>query len=336
MANKYWLGGNWSDAANWSNTQGGAGGAGKPAFTDDALWHNAPTSSTYTVDSTADCNNFDFTGANNNPVLTKNATLNIWGNLIFVNGMTVNGNSSITFKAASTGKTITTNGVTISVGSFIFDSTTGGWTLQDGLICQNLTFSAGLINTNDKNISCATFSRSGTSVTNINLTNSNITVSNNFSIPSITNLTFNAGTSKIIMTGNSTTFSGAIGQTFNNLELIGNLILINITCTFNDLKFTPGKTAQIGNGRILTVTSLSGEGTPGNPIILQSSNNGLTYTINKTSGRVEVNFYNIKDCIATGGAEFIARKSVNLGNNTGWIFKKRNARIPKSWYSPFR
>ena len=68
MANRYWVGGTgvWSDASNhWASSSGGSGAGGNlPTIADD-VYFNAQSfdaSGTITLDISANCKNFDWTG----------------------------------------------------------------------------------------------------------------------------------------------------------------------------------------------------------------------------------------------------------------------------------
>lgn len=64
------------------------------------------------------------------PTLAGSTALNIYGSLALVSGMTRTYTGAITFKAASTGKTITCNTVALA-SAVTFQGSGGGWTLQD-------------------------------------------------------------------------------------------------------------------------------------------------------------------------------------------------------------
>ena len=99
--NLYWIGntGNWSDGSHWSTSSGGAASGCPPNALDNVYFDNHSFTSTgdsVTIDvAIASCNNMDWTGVTNNPIFTNSPTftsdntLNIYGSLTFVPGMTV-------------------------------------------------------------------------------------------------------------------------------------------------------------------------------------------------------------------------------------------------------
>jgi hypothetical protein len=324
MADRYWIldGGNWSDTAHWSTTTGGVGGASVPTSADNVYFDaNSFTAAgqTVTVDVIANCLDMDWTGALNMPALAGGNPLNVYGSPTYILLMTVN--KLLALKATSMGKTITTNGLNFnSSGGFFFLSSSGGWTLQDDIIgSANLNLTYGTFNTNSKNISCSAFAASGTSIRSLLLGSSVITCSGTCNFTTTTGLTFDAGTSTIKITGNSKTFAGG-GLTYNNVEFQGTPTTISGSNIFNDLKLTAGKTVNVTAGTTQTVTTMSGDGTAGNLITIQSTVAGSPFTISKASGIIEVAYYSIQDCIASGGATFFAIDSLNMSGNTGWFF----------------
>ena len=74
-------------------------------------------------------------------------------------------------------------------------------------------------------------------------------------------------------------------------------------------------------GTTTTVTDFTLSGTAGDLVSLSSSSQGTQFTLSKASGVVSVDYINIEDCNATGGATWNAGgNSSNVNNNSGWIF----------------
>jgi len=194
-----------------------------------------------------------------------------------------------------------------------FYGTGGEWTLQDDITTTAaVRASKGTLNTNNKAISCNDFNSNLNYDRTVNLGASVITCTGNFEINNIAGLTLNAGTSTIILTGDSKTFAGG-NLTYHNLELQGTPTIVTGSNTFNELKIASGKTANLTAGTAQTVTSLAIDGAT-----LQSTTTGTPATISKASGAVEVAGATIKDITATGGATFNAINSINVSGNTGW------------------
>lgn len=73
-------------------------------------------------------------------------------------------------------------------------------------------------------------------------------------------------------------------------------------------------------GTTQTATDFNVNGTLGNPVTINSSSTSPA-TLSKSSGSVSVDYVQIQNSTATGGASWRAGpNSVNLGGNTGWQF----------------
>jgi hypothetical protein len=313
--------GNWMGTGHWSATSGGVAGASEPTSTDNVFFDaNSFTEvgQTVTIISQVQCLNMDWTGALYNPtIIHLGGSLNIYGSLTYIEQMNMTGALLHNFNS-TTPVTITTAGK-ILPGFVVFQGEGGEFVLQDDLtILGDIQLWATTLNTNGKNVSCANFSSPYVVARNLILGSSVFTLSGTFSV-NPTELTIDSGTSTIILTGNSKTFTGG-GFNYYNVEFQGTPITITGSNTFNDLKLTAGKTANFTAGTTQTVTTLSGNGTAGNLVTIQSTVPGSPFTISKANGTITKNYYSIKDCIATGGATFNAENSINVSGNSGWNF----------------
>jgi hypothetical protein len=321
---RYWVGGtgNWSSTGQWSTVSGGAGGASIPTPTDNVYFDiNSFTGAgqVVTVDTSGSCLDINWTGVTNVPTLAGTQPIHIYGNLTFISAMTVTNTGSLNFDATSTGKTITTAGISISSG-FTFNGVGGGWTLQDNLLTTSSIYLwNGIFNTNNKTINCYTFNSYSSNTRTLILGSSIITCSNNWTVPLATGLTFNIGTSTINMTGNSGTFDGG-GLTYNNVVFAGTPITVISSNTYANLTLTAGKTVNFTSGTTQTVSNLIGWGSSGNLITIQSSTAGTPATISKSSGTLALRYTSLKDITGTGGATFKVVNGTNVSGNTGWTF----------------
>lgn len=138
----YWVGGTgaWSETAHWSLSSGGAGGEAVPDSDDDVHFDAGSNTTnaayTVTVDVTANCRDLMFDakpgdGLGGTITLAGSATLNVYGSLLLLAGMTVSKTGNMDFLATSVGKTITCNGVTLTTFNARFFGSGGGWSLQD-------------------------------------------------------------------------------------------------------------------------------------------------------------------------------------------------------------
>jgi hypothetical protein len=324
MADRYWDGGNCDDTNNWYDVAtGGSPGASLPTSADNVYPRTTPSSSTFTINATMNCLDFDFSGATNNPTLAGSSTLNIYGSTIFINDMVHTHTGTKRFFGAGN-HTITSAGHTF--GYCLFGTTTSGaatWTLQDDFRCSTLDLNYGTINSNNKNIVCASIANDATTTRGMILGSSTITCSGNVTFVT-TGLTFNEGTSTIIMTGNSKTFAGG-GLTYNNVRFSGTPTTVTGANTFNTLTVDSGKTCILPANTTQTASALSWDGAT-----IQSSTAGTAATVSVASGTVEMNWGSLKDIAAEGGATFNAVNVTNVSGNDGWNWSITKNKIPMS------
>jgi len=273
MATYYWVGGsgNWNttDTTNWALSSGGAGGAGVPTSTDDVVFDGssdagAPFVVTVTGTSSAPalCKDFTASGLAQAMTLTyaASAWLDVYGSLTLpASNFTWTGVSGnrLQFRATSAGKTITTNGVTLTSTFVAFIGVGGEWTLGSALTTTNLgiSFSAGTFNSGNYNITANALQRLGDQpdAMTVNLGSSAIAVVANapINIDVTNNLTWDAGTSTITCSNASPTFTGG-GLTYYNVSFssaANGLTRINGANTFNNLT----QTSRSATGRRVVV-----------------------------------------------------------------------------------
>ena len=338
MANRYWVGGTatWDSTAGtkWSTTSGGAGGSAVPTSSDDVFFDASSGSGTVTRSTAADinCRNLDFTGFTGTFAGTS-YTLNIYGSLVVASGMTFSTTASIDFKATSS-KTITTNGKTMP--NLDFDGVGGTWTLQDDLLTgasRSVVVTNGTLDLNNYDLTCGGFTSSNSNVRTILFKSGTVTIigsfTTSFSFTDDTNLTFNAGTSSIIVNTTSSlpTFSGS-GQTFYNLTIDGNGGRINGDNTFNNLTIADGQEIRFSSGSTQTVSSFSAGTSPSAGVTLRGSSATTTWYIIDTSGVNSVQGCTISYSDASGGATFNApdnQGNIDGGGNAGWDFSSHGS-----------
>lgn len=353
MADRYWVGGtgtwNTTSTTNWSASSGGASGASVPTVADNVFFDQAGT---YTVTMTGALACLDITVSAGTVTFATGTspTLDVRGSMTLLAGTVWNSTGNITFTSTSTGRTITTNGVSIS-GTVTLQGNGGGWTLGSAFTntgSVGFRVQAGTFNTGNYNLTTVTFASAGSpGVRTVNLGSSTITCTQNgsgaFNLQSATALTFNAGTSTLLLTGNSNSglsvgtssftvydvnFTGTGGGTrfldgritFNNLSIAASSTAGTTTVSFTN--FAGGTPSITVNG------TLSTTGTAGNRRVLFATNTyGISYdlVVNSAPSLTDADFRNLY--VRGTSAPISGTRIGNLGECRGITFS-----TPKTVY----
>lgn len=361
MADRYWVGGSGSwdatSTANWSDTSGGSPGASAPTSVDNVIFDANSNvgigAFTVTVTGTlaapSVCNDFSTGGAGGaldgvmTLSLSATSRIDCYGSMTLPStNFTWSGttNGILTFRATTTGKTVTTNGVALTLTRVDFDGVGGEWTLGSAITygtASQLTVINGTFNTGNFNVTGAIFAVnvSGSSQT-INLGSSTITLSStasvNFNLPS--NLTLNAGTSTIICSNANPTFAGG-GKTFYNVSFTGASTATTITIsgdnTFNNLSITPGSLIKVialsGNQIINGTLTMPPFGTAASRYFIRSSAIGTQRTLTVATLGNTLTDVDFRDINVQGASA--PWSGVRLGNcfgNANVTFEAANTR----------
>jgi trimeric autotransporter adhesin len=341
---RYWVGGSgtWdtTTTTNWSTTSGGTGGASVPGAATPVFFDQAGT---YTVTMTGALTCLDITVSAGTVTFATGTTptIAISGSMSLVAGTVWSSTAVITFNATSTGKTITTNGTSLS-GQITVSGIGGGWTLGSAFTMTGASMSilAGTFDTAGYALTCTQFVISGTNARTINLNSSTVTCSiansTAFSAGTITNLTFNAGASQINLTGGGASGIASGGLTFYNVAFTSATVSSTRTITgantFNNLAVTAssvaGTTSVTFDSPQTINGTLSTTGTAGNQrVFFASATYGIqqTLTVNSAPNLTDADF---RDLIVTGTAAPISGTRIgNRGECSGITFS-----TPKTVY----
>ena len=213
---------------------------------------------TYTLSiSNSGIRNLDFTGFAG--TYSAGGAVNIFGDLLLSSGMTVSSNSTTTFAGSSGTKTITTNGTTFN-SPITFNGAGCTWQLQDALTMgatRTLTLTNGILNLNDKTLTCGILSSSNSNARTLNFGIGGVTVIGSsggtlVDCATITNLTI-AGTPVINVSTTTATAStlslGALSEA-NSISFNITTGAYSLTLTSNgirNLNFT-GFTGTLSSG----------------------------------------------------------------------------------------
>jgi hypothetical protein len=261
---RYWVGGtgNWNDTNKWSTTSGGAGGADLPRSHDDVVFDSSSNATAYTATVNAitggnRCKALTIAGpASGNVTLAGSTALFIHDDITLpASGLTRAYTGAITLSGTGAGKTITTNGVTLT-SSITVNGVGAEWALADAW--NSATFSISVTNgsfdTANYNLTFGTLSSGNKNARTINFGSSTVSLGGNVILGTLgserSNLSFAAGTSQINFSSNSgVTFSGN-NQTFYNVSFTSTSLTsatINGTNTFNNLSVAGRTSAGIAN-----------------------------------------------------------------------------------------
>jgi hypothetical protein len=352
----FWVGGtgNWSDPNHWALSSGGTVPNCPPNFQDDVFFDQNSFSAagqTLTVNTDASCRDMTWTNVNN-PTLAgpSSNTTRIYGSLRFAATMTLSYNGELYFEATNPGKTITMSGK--SFNQYVYFNGSGGeWTFQDNF--QNNSWVhllKGTLSTNNNNVIVGAFYASSNNPFTLNLGSSLVTISGSTWAWWVNNTGFvlNAGTSRIRLTSSgspdiryannlafydveftaaNTTASiiSSNNSSFNSVTFFGNGS-VNGSHNYQTLTLTAGKLYQFQANSIQTVVNLNASGSCTSLLSMQSLTAGTRATISKSSGTVSIDYVQLKDMAASGGAVFNASNAVDLGNNIGWNINVLSAR----------
>jgi hypothetical protein len=336
MADRYWVGGagTWdaTTTTNWSATSGGAGGASAPTSADNVIFDSLSNATAYAVTVGTNAVALDVTIAGpavGNVTITLAAT-----SVIGVHGSWTNAATGVVFSSAigavisflstTTGNTITTNNVSLSATTVSLGSSLGGWTLGSAITTtQSFNAVAGIFDTAGFSVTANSFSISASVSRSISLGSSTLTLSGGaapLSAATTTNLTFDAGTSTIICSNASPTFSGG-GLTYNNVQFTntsaGTVTIAGANTFANLTQTSPSVTVRvvsIAANQIITGTlTLGAANTAVLRVIVRSDVIGTqrTLTVATIATLADVDF---QDIVAAGASG--TWSGTRLGNGT--------------------
>lgn len=345
MATKYWVGGTgtWDGftSTNWSDSNGGSGGAIAPCALDDVVFNSNSNATGYTVtiNTGAVCRDLTISGpASGNVTVAGSGALGIFGSLTLpATGITRTYTGQITFRATTTGKTITTNGVALT-GAIFFDGVGGYWTLQDALnnSAATIRLLAGTLDTNGKTLTLGPLEAYSGGASTLTLGASTVSCSD-LDFQSAT-FTLNGGTSNITVSGANSSLgrTGFVGGTFYNVTFSSaakTATGIAGANTFNNLTFTTPtnsalNTISVAENQTITGTlTVTGSGAI-NRYMLLSNTTGTarTLTVGTVAALTDVDFRDIT--VAGASSPWSGTRLGDCGGNTNITF---SAGATKYW-----
>jgi hypothetical protein len=357
---RYWVGGtgNWSDTARWSTSSGGSSGASVPRSHDDVVFDSSSNATAYTATVNAVTGGIRMKAltiagpASGNLTLAGSTAIDgIHGNVTLpATGLTRTYTGAITLTGSTTGKTLTTNGVTLASTTTV-NGVGCEWALGSALNngSSAVTVTNGNLLLSTYNLTAGSISSDNGNSREINFGSGTVTLSASTPINFGTtetirqSLTLTAGTSQINFSNANATFSGN-NKTFYNISFNGTSpsnVTINGSNSFNNLSFA-GQTLA-GVNRILITANQTISGTltlsAGTNATMrnfvQSDTLGTTRTLTCAAvSMTDVDFRDITiagaaapatgtrigDCKGNSGITFDAAKTVYFasGTQTSW------------------
>lgn len=320
---------NWSDATIWTSRV--------PLPQDDVKLFGV-TGGTLTADMPRLGKSIDWSGASGNPTWSFGSVANtVFGSITLVSGMTISGTQILTLQGRGT-YTLTSAGKQYA-NPIKINAPSGTYTLSDDLTVAATSYfqlDNGGFNANNHNLTIGRFYSQnlgagrtltmGTGTWTLTTTAADAL----WQFTSATGLTFSGASSTIVVgsaSANTRTFLG-VGLTYGTLTytIAGSTgkLTLNGNNSFDTINFsdiTNARTLEFTAGTVTTFrgAGLVGNGASGRKLVLQST--GAFFTLTKTSGTVSVDWWNISNAHAGGGASFLAgTNSTDSGGNTGWVF----------------
>jgi len=341
--NLFWVGGtaNWSGANKWSLTTGGTANQSNPLAQDNITFDGSSFSGagqTVTLNMPRAGKNIDFTNATNSPTFATSlgAGFNgrIYGSLTLISAMSISGTGALAFEGRGS-NTYTTAGFA-TTWSLTLIAPGGTLTLvgdfSTSASTANVSVNAGTLTTTSSNVTAPAFQLAANSspvvAKTLTMGSGTWTATGTgfvWNTTTSSSLTINSQTSTVVVndaSATSKTFSGN-SFTYNNITFSGDNITVSGNNTFNNLNINNAGLAnglKMGANSAQTVTgNITTNGSAGNLAILTTVSS--TSTLTKTSGTVSVDYMNIANSHAGGGATYYAgAHSTDSGGNTGWIF----------------
>lgn len=322
--------GNVNDTAIWAETSGGAPGASVPGAADIAILDPNSRGITVTMNVALTVSGFDARGFSG--TLAGGGAINVAGSFRLSRYMTLTANGLITINATSGEHEIDLDGVP-ALSSFTINAPGAIVRLANNLITgptRLLTITAGDFYSMGFTIGCGTFIQSGAAERKVFLGNSTINLALTGGTPwssaTVTNLTFDAGTSTIRYTGNSAglrTFQGG-GLMYYNFEFGGpgaGDLSLPANASFDGffrLADIPQEVV-IAAGVTIAARSWAVSGTPGNVNSFVSGTPGVAANLQKMGGgQVQLDYCTFTDCACAPGT-FYGGPNSTVTNCTGIV-----------------
>ena len=325
---------NWS-ANGWATTSAGTPSTDNfPLPQDTATFTNAGAISSISLDAAIGyVPNVDFSTRSSAVSVAFTAATICYGNWTNGSGVSPINNNSLTFSGGTT-QTINSAGKTFS-GPITVDTYGGTVQLADALSISGssgINVINGTFNTAGFAVTAGSLSSNNSNVRAVNLGASTFTSSSSFSVvnfATITNLTFNAGTSQINLTGGGSIVFNAGGLNFYNLSFTStgsgnNFFISGSNNTFNNVTVAAPSSSSIAIFAVGINTTINGRLTCAGAsavrrLFLQSDTIGTQRTL--TVAAISADDCDFRDIVLAGAAAGASpTRAGDCGNNSGITF----------------
>ncbi len=355
----YWIRGTgeWNDTGHWSFSSGGPPSGCLPTAADDVVFDQASFSGanqsvTINVPS-AFCHTMDWRQVDQPAILRNlpgrsNLSLHILGSLYLSTQVRNAFNGDVYFESPHDGNEIA-SGRNEYGKNVYFSSASGEWMLLDEFdVNDSLYFDAGSLISNDQEIECFDFYSESNSSRKLDLGKSifrivpstrDMYLWSSFRI-NATNFVIDPGTSTLLaehpvymhfFSSGIVEFYRVIYQAHGSIDVAEPQVKIAYGYFHHDgdfrgsididtLTFSPAKAYWFFMNSRVNVDSLAAHGDCDGSIFIAGYPKGVQGTIEKSNGIARLTNVMLEGMIGTGGANFIAESSQDLGNNLGWTF----------------
>jgi len=334
----YWVAdtGSWSDSNKWKLSDHTS--AGRVPLPQDRAIFDAnsftTTSRVVTADVARAGKDINFSGitVGRNPSLSQTVDLTVYGSFILKPSMTVS-YPSVLYGLSLEGRSshiLSLQGIQTTYNLNI-NSIGGTYTLDSNINIpgNNFYVNYGTFDASTYGVTVYGFNSNNSNLRSIRMGSGiwNITAST-WNIGTTTNLTFDSGTSTIVFnhTSYSVNFSGG-GLTYYDFKFLNNntagVLTFSNPGSFNNFICNYKRTITMQAGSTTTIRgdfNVSGID-DNNKVTFVSSIPGSYWNIVKASGLVSVDYLNLSDSNASGGALWYAgTHSTDTNHNAGWTF----------------
>ncbi|MDW7694098.1 S8 family serine peptidase [Flammeovirgaceae bacterium SG7u.111] len=344
----YWVGkagGEWNDPLNWSLSSNGAAGVGVPSITNPVVFDaNSITTDNASITFNDDAACFNITWKEN----ANNATFDLGTNTLSVNGnFTIDSelvkftNGAVELSGPITKKnSIKAPAMTLAESDIIIKANSASWNMLSDLTTKSITIESGSLSAVDKKITSPSFDVTFGAGQELNITNSELLITEQFSLSSTlladfenstirfsnadgaSSFTFDGGGKQfhnIIAEGVDLTIEGN-NNSFNKLTVDGSIQLTGAS-VIDSLTATAGSSISFQGGVSHFINEdFSVMGTAANPIVIQGEGGLATLETDDPTLRFCFDYINVTNVAIEGRTDYVSGNNSTISvESIGWL-----------------